>query len=199
MISYWCRVLAAAWSETIESLRLGTWRQFIIKCCIAILGIVAVGGISGPLAALASIGRTIAGIIAGVVVFVAFIAWAIMATAAKMDREKSTKIAELEQSLADRRDRREIGIRLMELWKRGDRLARSQVEEPKWRVDVVFWYDELKREADHLSESEKFKLMTIAPALSMELGYPSLAQYLSIYLPKLRLVVDRHLKAPGET
>src|SRR5262245_16073524 len=100
MWPYSRRVLAAAWLQTAEWFRWGSWLQFVLRSSLAIIVVVAVGWLSGPLAALTTIGRTIAGVISAAVLLPAVYLFAVAVTAAKLDDEKDAAIADLRRSLA---------------------------------------------------------------------------------------------------
>jgi len=98
---YWRRVLLAAWFQTAEWFRWGSWVQFVIRSGGAIVLVVVSGALFGPPAALSASGKIFAGFIVAAVLFPVIYIAAIVTAAAKIDRENNMTIEALRRSLAN--------------------------------------------------------------------------------------------------
>jgi len=173
---YWRRVLVAAWFQTVEWFRWGSWPQFVLRAGSAIVVIFAIGWLSGPLAALATIGRTIAGVVAALILFVPVYLAAIVATSARLDRDKDAKITELQQAIAafnDRTNKQAAVNALARLRSEGVAIMSDRPngsgDVPRWHARWADWGDQVVAELTrHFTEAEmlSFRHLGSIPAVS---------------------------------
>jgi hypothetical protein len=207
---YWRRALAASWAQTMEWLRWGSWPQFILRVGSAAIIAIAIGWLCGPAASLTTVRGTLAAIAIAAVVFLPVYLAAIAVTAARLDREKESRLAGFNASLARHNERQEIGRRLKMLWERGNRLRREFSNLPNsrqllklgvalsprrgWRADVDAWIEKVEREANGLSQGEVFLLRSFGRTDAATEDIQGVFAALEARLSNLRLAVDRFLR-----